>query len=98
MIDPNEIQADDLVIIQDVHQNVLSGPMVESVANGVKVKALKSFGFTIPFATEWPYHGYAVVPGIKIIEHQGGMVPNADIYIRSRAQLQRNKNLRTNPT
>jgi hypothetical protein len=97
MIDPNEIQAGDLVIIQDARGNVISGPVVETKAPwGLTVEA---FGFKIPFAkSDGPAPRWITVPGIKLIDHQGGMVPNADIYIRSKAQLQRNKHLRTNPT
>jgi hypothetical protein len=96
MIDSNEIQAGDLVIIQDARGNVISGPVVESKAPWALT--VEAFGFKIPFAKMGVATQWTPVPGVTIIEHQGGMMPNADIYIRSKAQLQRNKHLRTNPT
>lgn len=99
MIDPNEIQAGDLVIIQDSRGNVISGPVVETVLHNRAVLALEAFGFKISFArmTDYAHHGYELIPGIALIEHQGAMV-NSELYIRSKAQLQRNKHLRSNPT
>jgi len=97
VIDPNDVQAGDLVIIQDSRGNIISGPVVEIKAPWAL--AVEAFGFKIPFAkrSDQTHHGYVLVPGITLIEHQGAMV-NAELYIRSKAQLQRNKHLRSNPT
>jgi hypothetical protein len=101
MIDLNEVQAGDLVIIQDSRGNVISGPtavtMMDGQPDGLAVQA---FGFLVQFARrdDHAHHGYVPVTGVTLIEHQGAMVPNAELYIRSKAQLQRNKHMRTNPT
>ena len=100
-IDPNDIQAGDLVIIEDRRRNVLSGP---TVITKDKSLALDAFGFKIPFAaysdsvTTFAGRGsYVVVPGMRIVEHQAQMT-SAEDYIAGRTALQRNGHFRTNPT
>jgi hypothetical protein len=102
VIDLNEIQAGDLVIIQDSRGNVISGATVVTMLDGrPDGLAVQAFGFLVPFAKKdihALHRGYDPISGVTLIEHQGSMVPNAELYMRSQAQLQRNKHLRSNPT
>ena len=101
MIDPNEIQAGDLVIIQDARGNVISGPTAVTTVDGrPDGLAVQAFGFLVQFAkySSQVNTGYEPVPGVTLLGHQGSMVPGAERYISSQAQLQRNRHLRSNPS
>jgi len=96
-LDPNQVSIGDLVIIEDQRKNVLCGPVI--IQNGGHL-ALMAFGFEIPFAV-WSGNqitgSYTMKPNIRLIEHQGAMLPGSEPYMASKAALQRNQKFRTNP-
>ncbi len=95
-LDPNQISVGDLVIIEDVRKNVLSGPAI--IQEGGHM-ALKAFGFEIVFADRFAGHReYAMKPGIRLIDHQPPMLPGSEPYMSGKAALQRNARFKTNPT